>query len=209
MAITVNMDGILAKIKTGPGARAIEKQVKPILIRELDTKKSEILQYFDNHLVTQELQAGPEAEGSIVTTDKGGNLFSFLGFYADEDPAGVLREKLDAAIQPKDLLIATKSTKKNTILTSLRVKTPTIPEISKEASDEVQLEWTDRDWVQTIEKGSSGFGSYLFKLVNKFKSSRSGTAIQAKNTLRDGSFRGVRYVSDVLAKARKILKGES
>ena len=76
-----------------------------------------------------------------------------------------------------------KTSKKNTVLVSLRVKTPTIPEISAAASEGVQLEWTDRDWLTTIEKGSSGFGRYLFKLVNTFKGSRSGTAIQVKNSI--------------------------
>ncbi len=207
MAIHVNMEGILAKIKSGPAAKSIERQVAPILKKEFDSKKKEIIQYFDNHRVTQELEAGPTADGSIVTTEKGGNLFSFLGFYDGEDPVGVLREELNRGIYASDTLMG-KTTKKNTLLVSLRVQTPTVPEISEAASQEVQLEWTDRDWVQTIEKGSSGFGQYLFKLVNKFKNSRSGTALQTKNsTLRNGSFRGVRYISDVLKKARQILRG--
>lgn len=206
MAISINMEGILAKIKTGPAAKEIERQVTPILKKEFDKKKDKILQYYNDHPVTRELEAGPTADGSIVTTDHGGNLFSFLGFHEGEDPAGALREELDKEIQPTDLLIA-QANKNNTLLVSLRIQTPTIKEISQKASEQVQLEWTDRDWVKTIEKGSSGFGQYLFKLVNKFKNSRSGTAIQTKSTLRSGSFKGTRYISDVLSYARKLIRG--
>lgn len=206
MGVSVNMEAFMAQIRTGPAAREIEKQVAPILKKEFEKKKEKIIEYFDNHPVTRELEAGPEAVGSIVTTDHGGNLFSFLGFNEGEDPTDALRRQLENGIQPTDILIGSGG-KKNTVLVSLRVKTPTIPEIASAASQEIQLEWTDRDWVDTIEKGSSGFGHYLFKLVNKFKNSRSGTAIQVKNTLRNGSFRGTKYISDVLKKARQIFRG--
>ncbi len=215
MAIRVNMEGVIAKIRTGNGARAIEKQVAPILKKEFNKKKKEVIQYFDNHPVTKELEGGADAPSNVVQTSHGGNLFSLLGFEDGEDPAGVVREKLENDIQATDVLIGT-TKKKNTLLVSLRVTTPTISEISQEVQEELALEWTDRPWLEIIERGSSGFPQYLFRSLSEqnqkgkaLKNSRSGTAIQVKNTLRSGSAKGVRYISDVLKKVRQIFRGGS
>lgn len=215
MAISINMEGIMAKIKTGPAAREIEKQVKPILDREFKKKKESILQVFDEHEVTQSLENGPEDDDGIVNTAHGGNLYSLLGFPAGEQPQENLRDILDDSIKPTNILIGN-TDKKNTVLVSMRISVPTFAEVDKAAATKNKLPWTTRGWLSALEKGISGFGSYLFDAERGFRTSFSGTAIEAKNKktgklvkVRSGTFGPIKYVSEILATAKKLIRGGS
>lgn len=189
------------------------KQVEPIFAREVralakadfDDKKQKLLEEFDEHPVTRELEGGPTAFSSIPELNgAGGNLFSFLGFYKNEDPAADLREYLKDNIKlipPKrESITATKITYKGA------VEFPTIEEVNQAMAAKDPLDWTQRSFTQLIQKGIPGLPRYLFKENPPFKSpepSHSSTGLQIKKNLRGGSFRGVGYVNDLLASLKR------
>lgn len=188
---------------------AIYRKVKPIIQERFEEAKGEMLAVFDEHPVTQELDEGPDAEGSKIRTRKGGNLYSALGVEAGDEPAQVVRNILE-----KDVRLNISQTRRefngNKITFLTPVRFPTIDEIGVKAAKVIKLGgWTTRSFVQMIERGFSGLPHYLFDPDRDFKGkSRSGTAIQVKGTLRGGSFPGQRWVSDVLASFRKAVGGK-
>ena len=81
------------------GERILVRQVRPLIELDFDTKKEQFMQEFDNHPVTREIQEGPGAMSRVTSLAMaGGNLFSFLGFKASQNPIGALRTYLDRNI---------------------------------------------------------------------------------------------------------------
>lgn len=175
------------------------------IIDELNNKvnlaRQETLEEFDNHPVTQEMAAGPASQSSqYVQSKTGGNLFSFFGFYPGENPERDLRKTLEKGIRKGT--ITKKMKPDGTIVYETTVNIPTLESLGSSAP---LLEWTNLSWIESLEVGVSGFSNYLFKLVNRFKNSRSGTAIQIKKQLRPGRVLKVKYMSEILSNLRKRL----
>ncbi len=168
---------------------------------KFDQAKKETLQEFDDHPVTQEMAAGPSADSQFLTTKTGGNLFSLLGFYANEHPEKDLRRSLEKGIHKG---IITKTVKSDgTIVYTMVVKTPSVESLGKGAPI---LEWVNTSWIEAVENGVPGFTNYVFKLLNHFKNSRSGTAVQSKRPLRQGRCPRIPYMSKILENLRNRLK---
>lgn len=190
------------------------KKVEPIFAREVRAlakadfvdKKAKLLEEFDNHKVTQELEGGPTAFSSIPElVESGGNLFAFLGFLKGKRPTTDLREYLDnniTLVPPKRTSVT--STK---VIYKGAVKFPTIEEVNKAMAAKAPLPWTERSFTQMIQKGIPGLPSFIFRENPPFQSpkpSQSSTGLQAKNadggnkTIRSGSFKGVSYINELL-----------
>ena len=83
MAKTVNKKDLnLAILKSG----IIEKRARQIANDKLNEEKFNLIQNFANHPVSTEIAAGPNAGNSSGTLGGYGNLFSFIGFSAGQDP---------------------------------------------------------------------------------------------------------------------------
>jgi hypothetical protein len=187
-------------------SRQADKFIRPkmsvILNDAFIDAKEEMLQEFDDDDVTQELNAGPELDNSqFIDTKTGGNLYSFLGFDAGDEPAEELRDIIDKQTTKGRV---TKTIKDDVIQYSLDVKVPSISDIESQTRT---LSWTTRSWVNAIQRGIGGFPSYVFKALG-FKNSRSGTALEAKNPIRDGSFEPVNYISKILNNFKNNVKGK-
>ncbi len=144
-----------------------------------------MLEEFDEHPVTEELQDGPEADSDILSR---GNLFSFLGFYEGTDPTVEVRDLLETtAMSPKTkFLIGERQ-----VTYQFQVKTPSIEEIYDKTP--MPGKWSSKSWVEAIEEGIGTFASYIYHVfINK---SKSGTGIQV-----DGKIGG----SDVIPKTKYI-----
>lgn len=173
-------------------------KVRALAKLDLDVKKKMFLKEFDNHPVTQELQEGPYASSRFVP---GGNLFSLLGFYASQNPVKALRRYLDEKIILKRRTQKAKL-KGNNLVFQFPVEIPTLDEVNAAiASDpESKLEWTGRSFTDMIMNGIPGIPQYFFRVFPSLNSppSRSGTAIQTKNKVASGSFRGTKYINELL-----------
>lgn len=170
----------------------------------LAAEKDKFLQKFENHKVSQEIAAGPEAANTTNTLNGYGNLFSFIGFYSDSDPIGDAKEYFEQNIRIIDISSPKIINQVNQIKFSFKVNIPDFSDINNE--EKLQMpEWDTGSWLFKIENGMSGLTHYMFKLINKFKASRSGTAVQMKNSLRDIIFKKRLYITPLLKELKSRL----
>ena len=160
---------------------AFQIKSEEIVREKYQESKEQFLDDFDNHAVTQEISEGPRATNSSNTLNGIGNLFSYIGFYAGDNPVSDLREVLE-----KNFNLKRKSASK------FVVTYPDMELIKKNTP----MPWEGgRSWVSGIEKGISGFGYYIYK---KFLKGRSEEAVQSENKVRGSSFKRVRYMSEII-----------
>lgn len=199
---------ILRKEIDKQSEKAILSKVKPLIKKEFDKAKEQMLNEFDDNEVTRELEAGPDATSSFVDTGHGGNLYSLIGFTEGEKPTEELRDILDSSIK-LNLSQIKRNVKQNTIEFRVPVVIPAIGEINDKVAKRVNLAWTSRPFTDLIEKGITGFNKYLFRKEGfKDGTSESGTAIEAKKPIRSGSLGKIRYISDILKNFRDSILGK-
>ncbi len=188
------------------------REVRPFVELDFDSKKEQMMEAFEQHPVTQELEEGPTAFSRFESLrNAGGNLFSMLGFFESQSPAQAVREVLDE----NTVLGSTKKgvLKGKKLIFSTPVKFPTVEEVDKKVAENEngKLDWTNRPFTDLISQGISGLPNYLFDLTKdwSYPPSRSGTAIQTKGKpLRGGSVGKIPYVSDILGVFKRLLSGK-
>ena len=164
-------------------------------LAKLNGARNGMLQEFNDHDVTKEIEQGPDGQNISNTLGGRGNLFSFIGFNAGEKPTDVVKQALRGfgeldripVIEEKGSVVRFKFLVKSATLQSLYESTP--------------LPWeSGKSWLEGIEKGISGLGHYIYWKVLPNPPSRSGTGVQAKNLLRSASFvaRSGSYMSKIL-----------
>jgi len=151
------------------------------LEKEVEKIKNEIIEEFENHPVTQEIEGGITATNISNTLDGITNLYSFIGFESGDNPLDPIREQLK-----KINLRYTINSKGELIFT---VEFPSAKDIFKVTP----MPWaTGRSWAQGIEVGISGLGYYIKSTIN----SRSGLGVQSEKAVRTGvRFRNTKYIS--------------
>jgi len=181
--------------------RILVKQVRPLIKLDFEAKKEQFLQTFDEHPVSQEISEGPGAFSRVPElANSGGNLFSLLGFYKEQNPIAALREYL------KDNVVLYKTgagkLKGDKITFDTPVYAPSEDEVNQvmASQPESQLEWTGRSFTDLLRRGISGLPQYLFDLTRDFSQvpSRSGPAIQVKGNLRNTNVGPIPYVKELL-----------
>lgn len=167
----------------------------------------EMIDEFEAHKVTQEIEGGVDSPNISETLDgkfkseNGKNLYSFIGFDSNEpNPINDLRKFLDPKHKygPKMKL---DSVEKKRLKFNFVVSTPDINEIYKETP----IPWAKGlSWVRRIEIGIPG----LSKFLNKFglPTSRSGGGIQIENEIRSAKFTPVQYLSTIFNNFLKNFK---
>lgn len=186
-------------------ARIIAPKMKEVLNEKFKEEKANLLKEFDQHPVTQELNAGPNAESSFITTKSGGNLYSFLGFVQGIEPAKDLRRNLEIGISKGQVRKQVSS--KNKIIYTLETRIPTIEELKRRGE---LLKWTTRSFIDIIEKGVNNFRRYLFDDSGRLSPySRSGPAIQIKHDIKQGrpaQVKPIPYISKLIEDFKKNLR---
>lgn len=207
----MGVDYRLLRIELERQSDIVLREARPVMQQQFDLYKDNLMKDFDEHDVTQEINSGPKSDSKFIETVAGGNLFSFLGFKKNQNPADDLKKILDNNIQLKVSQTKLKTTQ-NAILIETPVEIPTIEELDDLVSNKTKLPWTNRAWTSLIEKGIPWFAHYLFDDRSKrnFKTSYSGTAIQVKGTItQDRSFSGkIKYMSELLGKFKKAISGK-
>lgn len=171
----------------------MRKNAEKLVAEKVDRGVDAMLDAFEDHPVTKEIDAGEYADNSSGTLDGYGNLFTFIGFYLqDENPVYIARELL------KDVKYAIFSERKQKegVRYSFRVRLVN----EKTIKDLSPLPWEPGlSWIQGIEKGISGFGFYMYK---RFPEGRSTEGLQAKSPsgqlrrIRGGNFKPMPYFSE-------------
>jgi hypothetical protein len=124
---------------------------------EFEVAKEKMLNNFDNHAVTLELKAGENAQNTTSSIAPEGNLFSFIGFTAGEDPTDPIRAILESAELSFDPI--PKYSGKLKLRYAFTARIPTLKEISKVTP---MPSWTNGSWAERIENSISGISHYLF-----------------------------------------------
>lgn len=182
-----------------------KKQAETLAFNSLNSKFEKerriLLGNFQNHPVTLEIEAGPTANNLSNTLGGIGNLFSFIGFNAGDNPTEPIRDML---YDETDLLRPLKhkniNVAKKQIQFTFSFKTPSLQEIYKITPYPGDgSPWSPGSWVEGISKGISGLQYYFHSLRLLFGNSRSGTAIQRRKELRSAGYSPIGYVEKLLS----------
>lgn len=164
--------------------------------------KNELMESFNNHEVTQEIEAA-EQSGDPITIgntsgllDGKGNLFTFLGFSVNKKPIAELRRFLEENL-PKPENRPKVKINNNIITFRFDVLLPKQGEV--EAA--TPLEWENgNSWVRGIERGVSGFSNYIYWKRFSQDISRSTGGIQVTNQLRAANMSTTPYLLKMLGR---------
>ena len=186
----INMRGLSAEIAQ-KGYKIFKDKVTPRIEKQLRKETQKVLQAFESHPITQEIEGGTSASNISNTLGGYGNLFTFIGFDAGSDPISPIRSLL-----AKSIKIVSIRKKRNVLALQLNFSVPTREEIEAVTPSP----WSTDSWVEAVERGMSGLGQYLYSSDrNRFKTSRSGGGIQASGEIRGASSSNAApYVSQIL-----------
>ena len=168
----------------------VPERVRQDARRKFNRAKREMMDDFESHPITREIESGPAGGNSSGTLGGVGNLFSFIGFYEGTNPVEVLRGLLDS--YEINTFSPTIKKRADGVDFRFRVSGPSMEEIQTAT----YLNWLGKSWVRGIERGMSGIGNYL--ATAGAAGSRSGGGIQATQKMRGSAYRPTKYVSSLL-----------
>jgi hypothetical protein len=194
----INMRGLKAEI-AAKGYKIVKPAVEARARAELDKAKNQLLNDFDQHAVTQEVQSGPSSSNNSNTLGGYGNLFTFIGFDSSADPISPLRSLLARSIEIQSL-----RKKTNELSFVLKFSVPTKEQIAAVTPSP----WSTESWVNAVERGMSGLGKYLYSNdSNRFKTSRSRGGIEAQFDVRSAqNSRPIDYMTGILKRMLKNIE---
>lgn len=169
--------------------------------RIFERAKKGLINSFRNHPVTKEIEAGPSSGNSSGTLGGYGNLSSFIGFAAGANPIQTVLAALQDGIEMEKRGQEKRAGKFVEFLFKIRLPSMSV------LSALTPMPWeSGRSWLYGIEKGISGFSSYMYSKTAGGDRGRSGSAIQSRNPIRGGGFRNIPYMSQILKGFKENLK---
>lgn len=160
----------------------------------LENNKRELINEFNQHPVTKEIEAGPSANNMSGTLGGRGNLFSFIGFNIGDNPIEPIRSML------KSIKLNSSSGK----ISGNKIEFKVIMPEDSEFESASKMPWeSGRSWLYDIERSISGLSNYLY---GKFFNSRSESGIQSEKNVNSATFRSVKYFASMMAKFKAKLK---
>ena len=169
-----------------------QAEVKAIVKEQFEERKTQLIENFDSHPVTQEI-SNPNSANISNTLGGYGNLYGFLGFQED-DPTLPVKEILSEKTKVNAVSIRKEEV-------TLKFTVPDLEDFDSVAA----LEWDTKNWVKGIEKGISGFQSFMAKAAG-----RSGKGIQIKGKVKPftggaNRFQNTKYMTDLINKFKSSL----
>ncbi len=198
----ISQDKIVEILNRGKVGRILTEKSREKALALFEPAKEKMIQQFEEHEVSKEIRAGPDAPDSSFTNGYG-NLFSLIGFDKDADPVG----QASAIIQQETKLGKGKQgARRGFIIPYLyKIESP-IEKLEKETL--FPGSYSTKSWLFQIERGLFGFNYYLQSFRRRF-SGRSGSAIQVKTKIRSGQVRGISYFTKIYNNFLKQTRGKS
>jgi hypothetical protein len=181
-------------------SKYIQKKAYIIAKQRAESARKEMVDEFDSHPVTREINSGVSATNFSGTLGGYGNLFSFIGFPIGSQPTRPIKDYLKRSVRLHGNPKVIKSHKD--LVMKFKVKMPKISEIELLSPSP----WEGRSWTRGIERGITGLGSYMFSLHEGFRNSRSGKAVQGSKQIRAMAYRPVRYITSILRSLDKKIQ---
>lgn len=207
----INYTSILEKISKVPRVKEIAYQNA---LERFETAKEEMLNFFDEHNITQELEEGPNGSNISGTLGGYGNLFSFIGFFEGEEPTDTIRKILIDLIKLNKTPSNIKTFKtSNRIEIKFRVRLPSLQEIYDNTP--YPDNYRAGSWVKDLTRGGiQGLSYYLYDDdFGKYSQSRSTAGLQATTkkgspiVIRSGNTSTpIEYISEILNLFKGTLK---
>lgn len=168
------------------------RAAKQIIHQEFNAAKLKLIDEFEGHAVTREIEGGTGASNISGTLGGKGNLFSFIGFKYGDKPTKVIREMFER-IEITSIITQRDGFAKTHVLyprpDDVFMVTP--------------LPWAEgRSWAKGIENGISNFGQYLDL---KADASRSGRGLQNEKMETGLSFSPTPYITELIADFEKSI----
>ncbi len=184
-----DLNDILDQLNT---QSAYTKFADDVVREEFEKVKREILNEFNTHPVTVEIEGGIYASNISNTLSGITNLFSFIGFEANDRPIDPIRNLLQQSTMRKNI--------GRRGLISYTFEIPTAKDIFLISP----LPWAaGRSWAKGIEEGLSGLGYY----IKKTRNSRSGLGVQSQKIIRPQyRYKNIKYISDIMNKYNQKIK---
>jgi len=190
----INYSAIRNKVKNSTKFElTIDKKIK----NNFEEIKNDFIQDFNNHPVTEEIEQGPNASNDSGTLNGVGNLFSYIGFEQGSNPIQVVKSFIENSFKLNRL--KSKSTG-DKIRINYKISYPT----DKDLDGITRMPWEKgNSWLIGIEKGISGFSNYMYK---RFDKGRSKMGLESENKVRGGTFKPVKYMSQIVSDFLKSVK---
>jgi len=179
-------------VKLVSESNAYQKYINDVITKKVSQAKGLLIEEFNNHPVTEEIEAGVNSSNVSKTLPSGyGNLYTFIGFRYGSNPTSAIRNLLALT---KSLKKTRSRVSKRKIITYVTITTPTEGQIK--AVSKMPYEG-GKSWVYGIERGISGFSHYIYK---NYILSRSTKGLQSKYKARSGHFKPMYdgYITKIL-----------
>ena len=190
--MAMSLEKIRLEILSNP---ELAREARKVAEKIVEESKRELVEEFDNHPVTKEIEAGPNASNSSGTLGGRGNLFSFIGFNDGSDPVSPVRELL------RRIKLSSATPRITNGVVQFKIDIPDRVEFESIS----KMPWeSGRSWLYDIERAISGLSQYLY---GQFKNSRSGTGVEIDKNVTSNTFTPVRYFNNMLDKFSQKLRG--
>jgi hypothetical protein len=169
--------------------KSIQDSILKIAQKNIEIKKQYLLSDFKSHPISSEISSGPGASNISRTLGGYGNLFSFIGFSAGDNPIDDWYNFVSKTVNLNSDISAKVSG--DGVVFTLELNS-----ITEENLRNHPLPWeSGRSWIMAIERGISGFSFYISK-SNEGRSS-GGIQSQYKKKSGGGSYKPTKYWSQM------------
>ena len=201
-----NKTSILLKMtQATTNSQRIENFAYGLTSKRVEQQKKELINKFNNHEVTREIERGNQANSSFLSD---GNLFAFIGFHDNGEEEIQFNEVRNLLEQQTRLIKKPiqKIVNRSSVTMRFNVRTPFLKDIwAKTPYPKTPPGNVDRSgsWADDIEtKGIDGFMYFLYLFsYDKPPSdkSRSGPGLQVRKKIHSGGdLKGVPYIRELL-----------
>jgi hypothetical protein len=152
--------------------------------KKYNIEKKKLIEKFQNHAVSKEIEGGVTASNISNTLGGRGNLFTYIGFQRGTQPISSVEKVLLTSGEVK-----AKSAKSKVGRGGKKIQQTfraSIPDINLLRSASRMPFQGGRSWLFDVETGISGFNYYMYK---RFSRGRSGMGVQSKTPVRTGSYK--------------------
>ena len=189
ISVNINKAALTASMTEGGNRSSVSSLIRQEWQRKIIEAQNQMVQAYEDDPVTVEIDGGVSSSNSSSTLGGKGNLFSFIGFEEGSDPT-----------QPVKQLLRNKINFSVKALTNGNFKIEIAAPTKETLYSISPIPWNPgRSWLDGIEKGISGLGSYVYR---DSPTSRSGKGIQTKTNL-GGRFSNRSYMSTILKEFQK------
>ena len=189
ISVNINKAALTASMTEGRNRSSVSSLIRQEWQKKIIDAQNQMVQAYEEDPVTVEIDGGVYSSNSSSTLGGKGNLFSFIGFEKGSDPT-----------QPVKQLLRNKINFSVKALTNGNFKIEIAAPTKETLYSISPIPWNPgRSWLDGIEKGISGLGSYVYR---DSPTSRSGQGIQTKTNL-GGRFSNRSYMSTILKEFQK------